>query len=67
MHCVSWDLILNITPMEHFALMDAYYGIIRILHGFPCLPLPEAYSAKLSGLEKQDFTIVVSTAGCKRD
>lgn len=51
---------------KDFALMEASYGIIRIIQTFPNLRLPPSHPKEPTGQEKQSLTIVVSSAeGCK--
>jgi cytochrome P450 len=51
---------------EDFALMEASYALVRVLQEFPNIQLaPEIVPVK-TGQEKQEVTIVVSSAeGCK--
>lgn len=52
--------------LEDFALMEASYALVRVLQAFPDIKLaPEIIPVK-TGQEKQEVTIVVSSAeGCK--
>lgn len=51
---------------EDFALMEASYAIVKIIQTFPHLRLPEGVEKEATGQEKQNLTIVVSSAeGCK--
>lgn len=52
--------------IEDFALMEASYGIVKIIQTFPKLRLPPEIEAVEPGEERQNLTIVVSSAeGCK--
>jgi hypothetical protein len=54
------------TLTEDFALMEASYGIVSIIQTFPNLRLPPETEIEKTGQEKQNLTIVVSSAeGCK--
>ena len=56
----------KIPIAEDFALMEASYGLIRILQYFPNLRLPPGEPVEPTGQEKQSLTIVVSSAeGCR--
>lgn len=51
---------------KDFALLEASYGLIRILQTFPSLRLPPGEPVEPTGQEKQSLTIVVSSAeGCR--
>ncbi|KAI9811230.1 MAG: hypothetical protein M1827_005562 [Pycnora praestabilis] len=51
---------------KEFALIEASYGIVRILQAFPNLRLPPEEPQEPTGQEKQSLTIVVSSAeGCR--
>ncbi|KAF2096846.1 cytochrome P450 [Rhizodiscina lignyota] len=51
---------------KDFALMEASYGIIKILQTFPNLRLPPGIQKEATGQERQNLTIVVASAdGCK--
>ncbi|KAL4874840.1 cytochrome P450 [Aspergillus karnatakaensis] len=51
---------------KDFALAEASYGFVRLLQGFPNLRLPPGTDVTTPGSEKQNLTIVVSSAeGCK--
>ncbi|KAI9713723.1 MAG: hypothetical protein M1812_006561 [Candelaria pacifica] len=51
---------------QEFALLEASYGIIRVIQTFPNLRLPPDLPQEPTGQEKQSLTIVVSSAeGCK--
>jgi hypothetical protein len=51
---------------EDYALMEASYGIIKVLQTFPNLRLPPGVEKEATGQEKQNLTIVISSAdGCK--
>lgn len=46
--------------------MEASYGIVRILQKFPNIRLPPDVPVEPTGQEKQNLTVVVSSAeGCK--
>lgn len=46
--------------------MEASYGIIKIIQTFPNLRLPPGVEKEATGQEKQNLTIVISSAdGCK--
>lgn len=52
--------------IEDFALMEASYGIVKNIQMFPKLRLPPHIEAIEPGEERQNLTIVVSSAeGCK--
>lgn len=51
---------------KDFALMEASYGIVKIIQTFPNLRLPPEIQKERTGQEKQNLTIVVASAdGCK--
>ncbi|KAL2831937.1 n-alkane-inducible cytochrome P450 [Aspergillus pseudoustus] len=51
---------------KDFALMEASYGLVRLLQAFPELRIAPGVLRITPGLEKQNLTIVVSSAdGCK--
>ncbi|KAL3455169.1 cytochrome P450 [Aspergillus heterothallicus] len=51
---------------KDFALMEASYGLVRLLQAFPNLKIAPGTLQTTPGLEKQSLTIVVSSAeGCK--
>lgn len=51
---------------EEFALIEASYGIVRVLQAFPNLRLSPQEPQEPTGQEKQSLTIVVSSAeGCR--
>ncbi len=51
---------------EDFALMEASYGVVKIIQTFPNLRLPPEMETEATGEERQNLTIVVSSAdGCK--
>lgn len=62
---VKW--IANQPPKtEDFALMEASYAIVRTLQAFPKIRLPPGVRNEPVGSEKQNLTIVLSSAdGCK--
>ena len=46
--------------------MEASYGVIRIIQTFPNLRLPPDVEKEPTGQEKQNLTVVISSAdGCK--
>lgn len=54
------------TNSVDFALTEAAYTTVRILQRFPTLKLPEGEVVELTGVEKQNMTLVVSVGeGCK--
>lgn len=56
----------RLISVGDFALMEASFGIIRIIQTFPNLRLPPGHPREPTGQEKQTLTIVVSSAdGCK--
>ncbi|KAL2845385.1 putative cytochrome P450 alkane hydroxylase [Aspergillus pseudodeflectus] len=51
---------------KDFALMEASYGLVRLLQEFPNLRIVPDVAQTTPGLEKQNLTIVLSSAeGCK--
>jgi hypothetical protein len=51
-----------------FALTEAAYTVVRLLHQFPVIRLPAGQKVELTGVEKQTMTLVVSsTEGCMVD
>ncbi|KAG9231002.1 cytochrome P450 [Amylocarpus encephaloides] len=51
---------------KDFALMEASYGIVRLLQAFPNIRLPPDIAIEATGQEKQSLTLVVSSFdGCK--
>jgi len=55
-----------IVCSEDFALTEASFGIVRILQTFPDMHLPPGFPIEPLGHEKQELTVVVSSAdGCK--
>ncbi|KAF2817453.1 putative cytochrome P450 alkane hydroxylase [Mytilinidion resinicola] len=51
---------------KDFALMEASYGIVKIIQTFPGLRLPPEVEKEETGQERQNLTIVVTSAeGCK--
>ena len=57
-----------LTPLlqEDFALMEASYGIIRIIQTFPNMRLPPDLEIEEVGMEKQALTITLAIAnGCR--
>jgi cytochrome P450 len=60
------SIIVANVPTEDFALMEASYGLVRLLQAFPDLRIAPVVPQMTPGLEKQNLTIVVSSAdGCK--
>lgn len=52
--------------IEDFALMEASCAIVRVLQTFPNIRLPPDIIKDETGQERQNLTIVVSSAeGCK--
>lgn len=46
--------------------MEASYGVVKIIQTFPNLRLPPEMETEATGEERQNLTIVVSSAdGCK--
>lgn len=51
-----------------FALTEAAYTVVRLLHKFPTIRLPAGHKIELTGVEKQTMTLVLSsTEGCMVD
>ncbi|PLB46480.1 cytochrome P450 alkane hydroxylase [Aspergillus steynii IBT 23096] len=51
-----------------FALVEAAYTIVRIMQKYPNIRLPEAETVELTGVEKQNVTLVLQIKdGCKVD
>ena len=51
---------------EDFAVTEASYGVVRIVQTFPNLRLPPGIEKEETGQERQNLTIVLSSAeGCK--
>jgi hypothetical protein len=51
---------------EDFAVTEASYGVVRIVQTFPNLRLPPGIEKEKTGQERQNLTIVLSSAGgCK--
>ncbi|KAE8443610.1 hypothetical protein EG329_001543 [Mollisiaceae sp. DMI_Dod_QoI] len=51
---------------KDFALSEASYALVKILQTFPNIRLPEGVRGEGTGMEKQNLTIVVTSAeGCK--
>ena len=56
----------QLIQAEDFALSEASYAIIRIVQTFPNVRLPPDMKKEKTGQERQNLTIVVSSAeGCK--
>ena len=48
-----------------FALLEAAYTTVRLIQRFPVIKLPAGEKVKLTGVEKQKITLVLSiTEGC---
>ena len=57
---------LTMFVTEDYALMEASCAVVRILQTFPNIRLPSGHIIVPTGQERQDLTIVVSSAdGCK--
>ena len=51
-----------------FALTEAAYTVVRLLHRFPTIGLPTGQKVEILGVEKQTITLVLSsTEGCMVD
>ena len=51
-----------------FALTEAAYTVVRLLQHFPVIRLPAGTKVELTGVEKQNITLVLSSAeGCMVD
>lgn len=51
---------------EDFALMEVSYTVVRLLHTFPSITLPDDETNDPVGMERQRLTLVLSCAeGCK--
>jgi hypothetical protein len=60
------EVIVANDSTEDFALMEASYGLVRLLQEFPNLRIAPDVAQTTPGLEKQNLTIVLSSAeGCK--
>lgn len=56
---------MSLLP-EDFSIMEATYGIVRIIQTFPDMRLPPGLEREQIGMEKQALTLTVSIAnGCK--
>ena len=56
--------ILTSSPVD-FALTEAAYTVVRLLHHFPIIRLPASQKIEILGVEKQTITLVLSsTEGC---
>ena len=52
--------------LEDYALMEASCAVVRILQTFPNIRLPSGHIAVPTGHERQNLTIVISSAdGCE--
>lgn len=52
--------------LEDFAIMEASYGIARIIQTFPDIRLPPDHMWEVPGTEKHALTLVLASAdGCK--
>ena len=68
--CWSISIIVAIilTSSVDFALTEAAYTVVRLLHGFPVIRLPAGHKVEILGVEKQTMTLVLSsTEGCMVD
>ena len=51
-----------------FALTESAYTVVRLLQHFPVIRLPAGHKVELTGEEKQNVTLVLSsTEGCMVD
>ena len=58
---------LTSSPVD-FALTEAAYTVVRLLHQFPLIRLPAGQKVEILGVEKQTMTLVLSsTEGCMVD
>ena len=58
---------LTSFPVD-FALTEAAYTVVRLLHRFPIIRLPAGQKVEILGVEKQTMTLVLSsTEGCMVD
>jgi hypothetical protein len=58
--------VLGCANLEDFAIMEASCAIVRIMMTFPNLRIPPEMEIERTGQERQNLTIVVSSAdGCK--
>lgn len=49
-----------------FAMTEAAYAVVRILQSFPDFVLPEGEKVEMTGVEKQNMTLVISISqGCR--
>ena len=71
LHRIGWGYMPfhsgpRICLGQESALIEANYGIVRVVQAFPGLRLPPDGPRETPGQEKQSLTIVVSSAeGCK--
>ena len=57
---------LTVSVVEDYAMMEASCAVVRILQTFPKIRLPPEHAVVPTGQERQNLTIVVSSAdGCK--
>ena len=57
---------LMICVIEDYALMEASCAVVRILQTFPNIRLPAGHNVVPTGQERQNLTIVISSAdGCE--
>ena len=62
------DFSLPFLSAEDFALTEAAYTVVRLLHRFPIMQLPAGQKVEILGVEKQTLTLVLSsTEGCVVD
>ena len=53
------------SSLVDFALTEAAYTVVRVLHHFPIIRLPAGQKVEIMGVEKQTMTLVLSsTEGC---
>lgn len=56
------------SSLVDFALTEAAYTVVRLLHHFPTIRLPAGQKVEIIGVEKQTMTLVLSsTEGCMVD
>lgn len=69
--CRSAEIIVadSLTSfLVNFALTEAAYAVVRLLHRFPIIRLPPGQKVEIIGVEKQTMTLVLSsTEGCMVD
>lgn len=52
--------MLTSSPVD-FALTEATYTVVRLLHQFPVIRLPASQKVEIIGVEKQTMTLVLSS------